>query len=548
VVGAGWGGLGKADNSQLPTFCKVIPMPGRPLKKLVLLSGTAGVNIDSVLELARETIAKTPPPGLGRVGVEKFEDLLTRRLLAHITSVLGYFIESRPSAIAHFHEALDTLRSRIEESGIDALYLAAHLSYMAEDHLIPNPALPHLIRLAEETTVIYYVEDYYDALERIRRHAAGISGYLASFSLDPLSYLEWRGLDFNLLGLLENMDASVETIIFGIKHPRETHLRLLRYAALPRVEARRAYHLAYFSHPITFYRAVSSRLRLSGKRAPLSGLRGVARLEALKEKLRELIPSLVLFEPTTVDEIVEDPPEAVAEALGCGPCRGGGEPVMSPVISRENRWPLPSAPLHRDYTYLHGAPLNIVGREYEQFYGVETWRGLRQAFCPKHCLPEEAGGCPEMVSSKLRKLIDLQVRLRDYEYVAQSSLLIAATVVYIAPKPEGGWGAWMVRSHGMEAEIRRAQALGKPVYLLVDIIELQDPGAPELSAARDHTIECGLAEASSSEEATQIAPEACLSELVKRGPFAARPSLVNLAVTPLERFARDLAELAGRPS
>ncbi len=520
-------------------------MRGRRLRKLVLLSGTAGVNIDAVLALAREAVGRNPPPGAGRVGVEKFEDLLTSRMLAHITSILGYFIESRPSAIRHFHEALEALEARVEEQEIDTLYLAVHLSYMTEGHLIPNPVLPRLLDLADEVTVIYYVEDYYDALNRIRLHAMGLSEYLASFTLDPISYLEWRGLDFNLLGLLENIRNEVETIIFGVKHPRQTHVRLLQYAALPIVKARRAYHLAYFSHPITFFREVQTRLRGEGLHMALSELRGVRALEGFKNTLRSLVPSLVLFEPTTVDEIIDDPPEDAARAAGCGPC-SDGEPVMTPEVRPDNRWPLPPGPLHTDYPYLRGERLNIVGPEFEEFYGVESWRGLRQAFCPKSCL-SDGGGCPEMVASKLRRLIDRQVRLRDYEYVAQSSLLIASTIVYVA-RADDGWRAWMVRSHGMEAEIRRAQALGKPVYLAVHVISLEGPGEPELAAGRSHTLECSLPGVSSHEEARQLAPEVCLPELEQQGPFATRPKLVNLSVIPPERFALDLAGLAGHPS
>ncbi|MEB3851826.1 MAG: hypothetical protein LRS49_04495 [Desulfurococcales archaeon] len=524
---------------------------GRPLRKLVLLSGTAGVSIDAVLDLVRGSIARSPPPEAGRVGVAKFEDFITGRLLAHITSVLRYFIESRPSAIEHFHEALAALEGVVERSGFDTLYLAAHLSYMVEGHLIPNPVLSRLLDLAEEVTIIYYVEDFYDALDRIRRHSEAVKDYLAYFNLDPLSYLEWRGLDFNLLGLLENLRPGVEALIFGVKHPRVTHERLLRYAALPGLLARRRFHLAYFSHPITFFREayVASRAGGAGRPLALGGMRGVRVLERLKDVLRSMVPTLILFEPTTVDELILESPEEVARAAGCGPCEGG-EPMLSPVVTSENRWPLPPEPLHGDYAYAGGGRLDLVGEGFMEFFGVESWRGIRQAFCPKGCLPENAGGCPEMVASRIQRLIDRQIKLRDYEYVAQSSLLIAATIVYIERQRGGPWVAWLVRSQGMEAEIRRAQALGRPVYLVVGVVPVEgDPAAAELDAARSHALQCPLPEeVSRLEEAERLAPQECLNTLERAGPFSARPNLVNLHLTPPEEFARSLASLAERGS
>ncbi|MEB2836882.1 MAG: hypothetical protein GSR80_000876 [Desulfurococcales archaeon] len=518
--------------------------PGGRLGKLVLLAGTSGVDVDAVLSLARELAESGVIPG--RVGVVKFEDLITSRLLAHITSVLRYFIESRPSALEHFYEAYEALRSQVEGEGYDTLFLAAHLSYMVEGHLIPNPVLGRILGLAREATVIYYVEDYYDALDRIRRRSGDLQDLLASFNIDPITYLEWRGLDHNLLGLLSSMHDNVETIIFGVKHPRETHERLLAYAAQPRGRARRILHPAYFSHPITYYRRVYALQGASSSGASIGGLRGVRRLEEIKEELRRRIPSLVLFEPTTIDEILEDPPALVAEAAGCrDSCRGdlGSEPALTPLVTASNRWPLPPGVLHGDYAYASGGALNVVGEEFESLYGVDTLASLRESFCPRQCRGGP-GGCPGVEASRLKRLIDLQVRIRDYEYVAQSSLLIAATIVYLA-RDGSGWRAYLVRSHGMEAELRRAQALGRPVYLLVDVIDLEDPGDPEVSLARGSglLLECSLPYTSSPREARALAPQRCVHELGRAGPFTLNVNIVNLGLVPLKSFADALNSL-----
>jgi hypothetical protein len=523
-------------------------MPGGvALRKLVLLTGTSGVDIDDVLALARELVEAGVIPG--RVGVVKFEDFITSRLLAHITSVLRYFIESRPSALAHFNEAYEALKEVVAGEGYTTLYLAAHLSYMVEGHLIPNPALGKILGLAEEATVIYYVEDYYDALDRIRRRSSELQDLLASFNLDPISYLEWRGLDHNLLGLLSSMHGNVETIVFGIKHPRETHERLLIYAALPRMEARRRFHPAYFSHPITYYRRVYARLKALKGEASISSLRGVRRLEEIKEELRRRLPTLILFEPTTIDEILEDPPTEAARAAGCAEnCPEGleeGEPVVTPLVTSDNRWPLPRGVLHRDYSYMDKRALNIVGSDFGALYGVDTLEGLREAFCPRQCSPSPSS-CPSVEASRLRRLIDLQVRVRDYEYVAQSSLLIASTIVYLT-RDERGWRAFLVRSQGMEAEIRRAQALGRPVYLLVDPVILEDPEDPEIAIGSQlpgMLLECRIPEARDAREAAETAPQRCISELSRSGPFTLNLNVVNLSVVPLKSFAEALSSLS----
>lgn len=518
-----------------------------PLRKLVLLTGTSGVDIDSVLALARDLAEAGVVPG--RVGVIKFEDFITSRLLAHITSVLRYFIESRPSALAHFNEAYESLRGIVEKEEYTILYLAAHLSYMVEGHLIPNPVLGRILGLAREATVIYYVEDYYDALDRIRRRASELQDLLASFNLDPISYLEWRGLDHNLLGLLSSMHESVETIVFGIKHPRETHERLLVYAAYPRMEARRRFHLAYFSHPITYYRRVYAHLKASRGKARLSDLKGVRRLEEIKEELRRRLPSLILFEPTTIDEILEDTPLEAAKAAGCAEScpqdMAGGEPVVTPLVTSENRWPLPRGVLHKDYSYAGGRPLNVVGGEFRALYGVDTLEGLREAFCPRQCSTTHSS-CPGVEASRLRRLIDLQIRVRDYEYVAQSSLLIASTIVYLA-RDKGVWRAFLVRSQGMEAEIRRAQALGRPVYLLVDPVIVDGVEDPEVAIGLQHPgmlLECRIPEASDAGEAAGMAPQRCVGELSRAGPFTLNLNVVNLSIVDLKSFAEALASLS----
>ena len=518
-------------------------MGGR-LRKLVVLAGASGAEVDSALGLARELADSGVVEG--RVGFVKFEDLITGRMLAHITSVLRYFIESRPSALAHFNEAYEALRGMVDSGGYETLYLSTHLSYMVEGHLIPNPALARILSLAEEATVIYYVEDYYDALDRIRRRSRGLGDLLASFNIDPLSYLEWRGLDFNLLGLLSSMHGNIETIVFGVKHPRETHERLLAYAALPRREARARFHPAYFSHPITYYRRSYAYHRLSSGDASIGGFRGVARLERVKEELRRSIPSLILFEPTTIDEIVEDPALEAARASGCAescPESLKAEPSPTPLVTSSNRWPLPRALLHSDYRYLEGGPLNVVGPEFALLYGVDTLEGLREAFCPRPCRPS-ACNCPSMEFSRLTRLIDLQVRVRDYEYVAQSSLLIASTIVYVTRSPSG-WRALLVRSHGMEAEVRRAQALGKPVYLLVDSVPVEDPGDPEISnpAAEGMLLTCDLQGATGLEDALSLAPQVCVSKLTQAGPFTINVNIVNLATVDVAHFSEALSSL-----
>ncbi len=459
-------------------------MPGEALfDKLVITTGTTGIGLGWVLERARKVYGDAAL-------YAKFEEYLQDIGKSGVYTIASSLLKTPNSALEIFNRAFEALREDLareaRRGGEGVAFVEAHLSYLSIHTLIPNPMLHRLLSLGREVTIIYYVEDYYHALkrmaERIRRHPRLYE--VEGFIVDPLSYMTWRGLDHNLLNMIRASYPHVETLIAGIKHPVETHLRLLRYAGMPRLEGRREYLLAYLSHPISKVREDYAYCR--GDFESLAEHPFVHNLERFKDTLIRRCKRLILFEPATIDELVE--PRR---------CDGKREPGSYRIDSRD-RWPHARM---EDYRSMY--PVDVFDREeFGPLYGGSLARVPRPEARTASIL-DYGPEARDFYLARLRGMIKDQIEIRDFEYVNQASAVIAYEPVY-KTLSDGSWHF----SQGVRKELARAESQAKAIYVFassealpelmrhamglfgekVNPIVLDDPGDPsdalDLLAAR----------------------------------------------------------------
>jgi hypothetical protein len=325
--------------------------------------------------------------------------------------------------------------------GARIAFIEMHLSYISVHSLIPNPMLHKVLSLGRESAILYYVEDFYHALLRIAKRIEETPNlYIAeSFVIDPLSYLLWRGLDHSLLIMLRAQYENLETLLISVKHPEETHSRLLQYVGKPHYKARREYLLAYMSHPISGVRSDYHILSQRGELGSLSDHPFVKNFETFKRRLRNRCKNLILFEPTTIDEILL--PEGVE--------------TSEYIVTKENRWPHA-----RENEYEDMYPVNIFDKEtFGHLYGA-AFASPEQVKARTTSILDYGSEAREFYLNRLMSIIKDQIEVRDYEYVGQSSAILVYEPIYksivtgkVAP------------SRGVRKEINRAESQSKAIYV-----------------------------------------------------------------------------------
>ena len=403
--------------------------------KVVVLSGTSGVGVGGMLERARGLHGET-------AAYADFENYVKRIGKSGIYTAASNLLWTPGSALEVFNRAFRAMLRDLEEAkrrGARVAFISTHLSYISIHTLIPNPLLHKILGLGRETTVLYYVEDFYHALLRIaRRITESKHKYTAEgFTIDPLSYLLWRGLDHSLLIMLRAQHTNLETLLVGMKHPDETHNRILNYAVLPHHRARMEYLLAYMSHPISGVRSDYWSLAREGKVRSISEIPFVQRFEEFKRRLWSKCRNLILFEPTSIDEIL-------------GPEEETGEYV----VTRENRWP------HwRQYEYSDMYPVDIFDRStFGLLYGGSL---SGEAEEKTDSILDYGAEARQYYLKRMLRIIKDHIEVRDYEYVGQSSAIIVYEPVYKSIVTGS-----KVPSRGVRKEISRAESQAKPLYVV----------------------------------------------------------------------------------
>ena len=432
-------------------------MAGEPLDSVVVVTGASGAGVSGLRQWL------TSSPEFSDVRIVDFEERLSDKLGGMHVERIAYHLmsSSRQALLSKFNEALEEI---VEEARGGSLAVTLHASYVTKSVVVLNPALLRLPALARRTTIVYLVEDYYDAVRRIAEDHLARSNLrrlkTPGYDIDPYTYLYWRGTEFTALTALKSMYPDrLRVYVFGAKHPLETYRRL--FAMLLKGERGRT---VYLSHPITLPRILSS---LAG--APLHANPMVQAVSKIRDILLGL-RGVIVFEPTTIDELITVPAERALEA--CGLQRAGGlvpdeciprspqasGEVLTPVIDGELRWPLPEGlPPWLRYPYAQpGGSLNMATDL--------AMVSLMDGFLRQLCLNYACNGRASYLADRLRSIITAQIEARDYAYVEQSSVIVlVAFAVYKTRLQDGrvelDTGIYI--APGAEAEVRRAHALGK---------------------------------------------------------------------------------------
>ena len=539
-------------------------------EKLVIVAGTTGAGLREVSEKISSD----------NDCVFHFEDMVLEpyRLgdCNDIEQLASMTLVSKDEARKAFQAGLERIRARAGRGGCKKLVVFAHLSYLTQRMIVTNPVLGDLLGLAREADVIYLVEDYYDVLDVVSRRPSGCG---PSYRIDPILLLQWRAVDSNLLTSIESVKPGTRTLILGVKHPWETFIRLLDTLLLTRAESLRAESVrtAYVSHPISTIRSMHVSLGYES----LQSMVMVQAIEAVKQALR-VQEGLVLYEPTSVDELFADPYENVYEALripleeallkslenapvdlSIPDPQEVGEKITvyhSLFVGPHNRWPFPATSIRRvvgGLSYTHSSSLlSLLDPRYTKLYGVDYYLSMfldlitttRLSMSRK---PREAslGG---MMQGQVIDLVKSQIEMRDYQYVGQSNMIVAVTTPVVIDSSGDEAGVYVPVSTGMEAELHRAKALSKPVTVILLPLTVEaaaagvgDGDVREVARA----IAGGRGWRKCSESPGRHGVLECLEKIVEGGLFgpargASRGCVldtVTASAGSIERLARDYA-------
>lgn len=340
-------------------------------KRIVLVSGVSGVELRSLLDLARREF---------RVPVAKFEDYVEDVFHAPIYEAVELLLISRQGSLGRFNKALDTMLGSLRDT---KAVIGIHLTYHRRNHIIPNPVIWSLVSSAHEVYVILYVEDYYHALHRIAERVlrGRTPGAFAGQPLDPLSYLYWRATDYAMASLLEGSSANVRVLVYGVKHSLEGHRRLLAYALDEPLAGIGRFRTVYVSHPISKVRAKALELG-----ADLWNFEDSVEIERFKSRIESTCRNIIIYSPTTVDELIVD--------------RSGD---LKTLIEKRDRWPHPEEALH-EYTYPIDLSADVFNKTLYDVSRTTASKGY-------------------MVT--LKNVIETQVESRDLAYINQADFLVA---------------------------------------------------------------------------------------------------------------------------
>lgn len=373
------------------------------LKRFVFLTGVSGLDLGKVLELAE---------GLG-AATAKYEDYVEEEFKAPIYHVSELLLVRYTAIRDKFDKAFEKMISYLEGSGSEAAVIAAHVAYYRRSNVVASPIVAKIAELAmrgAEVTVIDYVDDYYHILYRVaKRIEQGETPGVAGFQvLDPLGVMNWRSTHHSITETLTLFGAKLYT--YASKHSRESHERLLAMLIGAEPPSGGAYTTAYISHPITLVRK-----KAEEQGHPLDKFPDALEIERFKKNLEKQCPSLVLFSPTTIDELITRP----------------GTDELETRIDRANRWPHEENQLH-EYPY----PVDLASDFFDKLLYPVNQTTRNQGYL-----------------SQLRNSIEASIERRDLSYVSQADMVIAYRPTM-----------YLLTHMGVETEIKTAIAMGKPVY------------------------------------------------------------------------------------
>lgn len=416
-----------------------------------------------MLEVARGIV--------GESCVDKFENYLALGPCGDVEQYVHYLNISGVEAKVRFREALKSMVKRLESNGCTDVVIAAHLTYLAGYSVTPNPIVPEVLRIAEDVRVIHVADDWYDIIIKVARSALERGGECErlelGYTIDPETVVNWRGADFSLASLSEEIGAS-KWYLIAAKHPLSVFQRLLEEAL-----GVKSYLKAYISHPIRSVRRLYAEIKCLT--ASLKGCKTldsisftqfplVTMIEGFKSYVKELLEErhngVVLFEPTAIDELLLD-----------AHCGGDGRCTIKKLLlepRRESRWPYPQDTM-AEYTYggsdvkstLKSALTALRGEKLDDYI-----EGLSRVGEATRML-SGAERALEYAFSRIKEALEEQVEARDYKYVEQSDILVAASPALLYCGDDGEVKLSLLPSRGVSDEVKRATALSKPIYFYV---------------------------------------------------------------------------------
>jgi len=371
---------------------------------VVIFTGTTGIDMRRICETVRQEFGDAEIIDIQR----KIEYCLDVR---HY-KIYGYAFYKSPYRIREAcRETVKDVISEIEglEKDGKTVILTGHITYLQEGLFIVSPViieiLKEIMRLEEKVNkkiikgAIFFVDDYYHALLRMLKKAETEP---FDEEIDPLTYLQWRGVDLaNFITLF--FLRGIDSYLAPIKHSKETIIGLIEH-----ILGRRRRKCIYLAHHIRVARKMAIESHKN-----LSEVDYVKEYEQFKEDLsRE--SSLLLFEPATIDELIYDPRT---------------EDLRTEIREAE-RWPFKAhATIHNDFIL----PVDLTTTRWESLYDP---RLLNESW----------------YLSLMKEHINKQIDMRDSLLIEQSRCLVA-----YRPTALGGL------SSGVARETNMAIDKGKPV-------------------------------------------------------------------------------------
>jgi len=338
---------------------------------------------------------------LGNAIPLKFDEYLEEEAGYPPYLLFDHFYRDRKTITEYVNKACDSIVQEVEKNTSEGknVMLLLHFTYFRRGHIIPNPALEFLLRKLNPKSILVLVDDCYHCLFRILQRIIRNRRPLFQ-ELDPLSFLVWR--EAELSQALSLTYRGYPVYLVANKHDKRTLIRLVQHAF-----GFRKCKLAYISHHITMPRRKAIERKIS-----LDKLEEVIEIQDFKRKLIEKCDNLVLFDPTTIDELIYDEDNNLKLA-----------------INKEDRWPFFES-LHDDYIF----PVDLSSNDFR--------RELYSSIDVKNTSYRE----------QMRYQIEMQIESRDFLYINQSDMLIVyrPTMYNVAS--------------GIMAEIYTAMAQQKPVY------------------------------------------------------------------------------------
>ncbi|MCE4610592.1 MAG: hypothetical protein F7B17_01310 [Desulfurococcales archaeon] len=443
----------------------------RAFRRAILLTGTTGIGFGRVLDIARKLV--------GPECVDKFEDYLVLGPCGDVEQYIRYLNISGGEAKTRFREALSRMVEKLRQNNCSDVVIAIHLTYLTGYSITPNPVIPEVLRIADDVRVIHVADDWYDVIVRIARSTVArekdCERRELGFTIDPETVVNWRSADFSLTSLSEEMGAS-RWYLIAVKHTPSTFERLLE-----EVLGRRSYLKAYISHPIRGVRRLYVELKClvasemgwnALSKPPLrtfSKFPLVTVIEGFKSYVKNLLEKTyggaILFEPTTIDELLIDATRLEGE--GCGAAELLVEPSM------EARWPYPQDTI-AEYDYgesmekaLKGALIALRG------FGLSAYMELLSRTGRKSKAMEGFRTALEYALLRFKEAIEEQIEARDYKYIEQSDILIASVPALAYCDNGGKVHLAIMPSRGVSDEVKRAMALSKPIYFYILPLDLK---------------------------------------------------------------------------